>query len=182
MAYPHLADNPIPRLIRMLQAIDGAVLDEGNAHFQPSNLEITTIDVGNPAANVIPAGASATFNIRFNTEHTGDSLGRWLRRRCDETGGAYDLDIDVGSEPFLTPPGDFSDLVAAAIESVVGERPEFSTTGGTSDARFIKNYCPFVEFGAIGQTMHKVDERASVADIEALSRIYGTILERYFAG
>jgi succinyl-diaminopimelate desuccinylase len=180
VAYPHLADNPIPRLVAMLKAVNDPVLDEGNDHFQASNLEITTIDVGNAATNVIPAEAGATFNIRFNTEHSGESLSRWLRARCAEVGGAYDLDIAVGSEPFLTPPGAFSDLIADAVESVLGRRPELSTTGGTSDARFIKDYCPVAEFGMVGQTMHKVDERASVSGLKALAAIYQAVLERYF--
>jgi len=181
VAYPHLADNPIPRLVRMLDALVTPELDRGNDHFQASNLEITTVDVGNPATNVIPAEARAVFNIRFNTEHTGDSLSTWLRRTLDGVGGGYQLDIAVGSEPFLTPPGPLSALLTQAVEDVTGRTPELSTTGGTSDARFIKDHCPVAEFGMIGQTMHKVDEYVSVAELDMLGRIYERVLDGYFA-
>jgi len=181
VAYPHLADNPIPRLVAMLARLSARRLDEGNAHFQPSNLEITTVDVGNAANNVIPAVARATFNIRFNTEHTAEALSAWLRAECDGVGGAYDLQISVGGEPFLTEPGPFTALIAEAVAEVTGRRPELSTTGGTSDARFIQKYCPVAEFGLAGRTMHKVDEQVPVADVVALSRIYRRILDRYFA-
>ena len=181
VAYPHLADNPIPRLARMLVAITGGPLDRGNNAFQPSNLEVTTVDVGNPTTNVIPAKATAVFNIRFNTEWTPDRLIGWLKARFDEVGGAYEFKPVLNSKPFLTEPGPFTDLLLGAIESVTGKRAELSTTGGTSDARFVKDYCPVAEFGLIGQTMHKVDERARAEDIEALAGIYRTILERFFA-
>ena len=184
VAYPHLADNPIPHLVGLINALDSLVLDAGNEHFQASNLEFTTIDVGNPATNVIPKTARATFNIRFNTYHSLDSLEKKIRSVLDEAAGArgttYKLDCLKNSEPFLTPEGDFSALVAAAIERRLGRAPELSTTGGTSDARYIKDHCPVVEFGLVGQTMHKIDERASIADIEALSDIYTDILKRYF--
>ena len=180
VAYPHLADNPVPRLLATLQALDGRRLDDGNAHFQPSNLEITTVDVGNPATNVIPAAARASFNIRFNTEQTATALAAWVHETCAVHAGAHDLEVVRNSDPFLTPPGGFSELIAAAIERELGRRPELSTTGGTSDARFIKDFCPVVEFGMVGQTMHKTDEHCRVADIAALSRIYQTVLEEYF--
>ncbi|MEE2722080.1 MAG: succinyl-diaminopimelate desuccinylase [Pseudomonadota bacterium] len=180
-AYPHLADNPLPRLIRILDAISSRELDTGTDHFQPSNLQLTTIDTGNPATNVIPAEASAGLNIRFNDLHTGVSLTDWLRDECEAVGGEYSLDVKVSGEAFLTPPGDFSTLISEAVEKATGQKPELSTSGGTSDARFIKNYCPVAEFGLIGQTMHKVDERIAVADICALTDIYADILSGYFS-
>ncbi|MGD9537341.1 MAG: succinyl-diaminopimelate desuccinylase [Alphaproteobacteria bacterium] len=179
-AYPQLADNPIPRLVRMLGVLTESRLDDGTAHFQPSNAQVTTVDVGNPATNVIPAEARAAFNIRFNDRHTGRSLEDWLRREFDAIGGAYELKVQVSGEAFLTPPGPLSDLIAKAAEAVTGATPELSTTGGTSDARFIKDYCPVAEFGLIGQTMHKVDERVALADLEGLTRIYLGVLESFF--
>lgn len=179
-AYPHLADNPLPRLVRMLAAITEKPMDEGTEHFQPSTLALTTIDVGNPANNVIPAQGKATFNIRFNDAHTPASIEAWLRGCFDAVGGAYDLTIQCSGESFLTAPGPLTELVADAVEGATGRRPEYSTTGGTSDARFIKNFCPVVEFGLVGQTMHKVDEHTAVADLHGLSAIYETILERVF--
>ena len=179
-AYPDLADNPIPRLLRMLAAINEAPLDDGSEHFQPSKVEITTIDVGNQAANVIPARATAAFNIRFNSRHDGGSLETWIRNRCENVGGDFDLAVKVNGEAFLTPPGPLSDVLAAAVEDVTGRRPELGTTGGTSDARFIKDYCPVAEFGLIGETAHKVDENVAVADIRNLAEIYQAVLERYF--
>lgn len=183
-AYPHLADNPIPKIARLMQLLDDHVLDDGSEHFQASNLEFVTVDVGNPATNVIPPNARATFNIRFNTHHSLDSLDERLRGLLDEgikdTGGRYELVASKNSEPFLTPEGDFSELIVKAIAKRLGRSPALSTTGGTSDARYIKNYCPVAEFGLVGQTMHKVDERASIPDIEALADIYTDILEGYF--
>ena len=180
-AYPHLADNPVHRMIRMLDSITRDALDEGTAHFQPSTLQVVSVDVGNPANNVIPAAARALFNIRFNDKHTSAALTRWLRERFDATGARYDLDIQVSGESFLTPPGPLSELMAKAVEQVVGRRPEFSTTGGTSDARFIRAYCPVAEFGMVGQTMHKVNERVALADIARLTEIYERILDGFFA-
>jgi succinyl-diaminopimelate desuccinylase len=180
VAYPQLADNPIPRLIRMLDAVTGAPLDEGGAHFQPSNLELTTVDVGNPVDNVIPASARATFNIRFNDSHTARSLERWLRQSFDAVGGAYDLELRVGGEAFLTPPGPLSELVAHAVRETLGIEPELSTSGGTSDARFIKDHCPVAELGLVGRTMHKVDERVSLDDLAALTEVYLAVLDGYF--
>ncbi|MEX0759450.1 MAG: succinyl-diaminopimelate desuccinylase [Tistlia sp.] len=180
-AYPHLADNAAHRLVGLLAALIAEPLDQGTAHFQPSTLQISTIDVGNPASNVVPGRASATFNIRFNDAHSGASLERWLRETLDATGGGYELAVRVSGESFLTPPGPLSELVAGAVEAVTGRRPELSTTGGTSDARFIKDHCPVAEFGLVGRTMHQVDERVAVADIETLTEIYAKALEDYFA-
>jgi len=180
-AYPQLADNPIHRLLRMLTRITERPLDQGTAHFQPSTLQISTVDVGNPATNVIPAEARACFNIRFNDKHSGGSLERWLRAEFDAVGGGYHLKVEVSGESFLTPPGPLSDLLATVVQRVLREKPELSTTGGTSDARFIKDYCPVVEFGLAGATMHKVDERVPVADIRALSDVYTEVLAGYFA-
>lgn len=183
-AYPHLADNPVHHLVRMLNALTAAPLDDGTEHFQPSTLQITTVDVGNPATNVIPAKARATFNIRFNDLHTSDSLDAWVRQTLDaETGNnaaRYTLDFRVTGEAFLTPPGAFSEAIANAVHEVTGRRPELSTTGGTSDARFIKDFCPVAEFGLVGQTMHKVDEHVATDDIVKLTEIYLRVLETYF--
>lgn len=181
-AYPHLADNPIPRIMKMLSALIAHPLDDGSAHFQPSTIAITTLDVGNSASNVIPGLARAAFNIRFNDKHSGESLKKWLRETLDASadGGQYDLQVSVSGESFITMPGPLTALVEGAVKSVLGVTPELSTTGGTSDARFIKNACPVCEFGLVGQSMHKADEHCLVADIESLSRIYLTILEGYF--
>ncbi len=179
-AYPHLADNPLPRLVRMLAAIEGETLDDGTEHFQPSNLQLTTIDVGNTATNIIPGRAGASFNIRFNDLHSSASLIEWLRAKFDAVGGAYDLDLHVTGEAFMTPLGAFSGLLSEVIERVTGVRPELSTTGGTSDARFIKDYCPVAEFGLISQTMHKTDERVALVDLAALTEIYEAVLDGFF--
>lgn len=182
-AYPHLADNPAHRIVEMLHALTTKPLDEGSDHFQASTLQISTIDIGNPATNVIPANARAVFNIRFNDLHTSDSLTDWIRKTLDASigeGGAYDLEVQVSGESFLTPPGKLSDVVSAACRGVLQLQPDLSTTGGTSDARFIKDYCPVVEFGLVGQTMHKIDERADVADIVRLTDIYESIINGYF--
>ena len=180
-AYPHLADNAAHRLVAMLTALTAQPLDDGTEHFQASTLQISTIDVGNPATNVIPATARASFNIRFNDGWTGAALEQWLRRTLDGVGGRYELEIRVSGESFLTPPGAIAALIADAAEAETGRRPEFSTTGGTSDARFINRVCPVAEFGLVGLTMHKADEAVPTADIEALTRIYLGVLERFFA-
>lgn len=184
-AYPHRARNPLTALVRLLDRLAGHELDAGTAHFDPSTLAITTVDTGNPANNVIPAKARATVNIRFNDAHTSASLSDWLRaeaaRVADETGVLFDLDISVSGESFLTPPGAFVDLVAGAVKAETGLAPELSTTGGTSDARFVKDHCPVVEFGLVGKTMHKVDEHIEVPQIEGLKAIYARILRDYFA-
>ncbi|RMF07936.1 MAG: succinyl-diaminopimelate desuccinylase [Alphaproteobacteria bacterium] len=180
VAYPHLADNPVPRMVEILRLLTSRVLDEGTEHFQPSNLEITSVDVGNDATNVIPAKVTARLNIRFNDRHTGEDLVRWIRETCESVGGRFDLETHISGEPFLTPPGLLSGLVAGAVERVTGRSPALSTSGGTSDARFIKDACPVVEFGLVGKTMHKVDERVALADLETLTRIYREILDGFF--
>ena len=182
VAYPHLANNAAHRLVAMLNALISEPLDDGNAHFQASSLQITSIDIGNPTENVIPGEAEARFNIRFNDIHTSESLATWVRNKLDgaANGTDYDLKVRVSGESFVFPPGELSKLISDACEKVVGRRPELSTTGGTSDARFIKNHCPVAEFGLIGQTMHKVDERTRIDDIQNLSEIYLAMLEAYF--
>ena len=177
-AYPHLADNPIHRLSSMIAALTEP-LDNGSAHFPATSLQFVTVDVGNPANNVIPAEAKAVFNSRFNDLHTAQSLEAEIRRRLDTVGGRYDLTCECSGESFLTPPGDLSALLVAAVKAETGLTPELSTTGGTSDARFNKNFCPVIEFGLAGATMHKVDEHVPVADIIALSRIYERVLDAY---
>ncbi|MGB1548692.1 MAG: succinyl-diaminopimelate desuccinylase [Alphaproteobacteria bacterium] len=179
-AYPELADNPVPKMLQLLEALSGQPLDSGTEHFPPSNLEITSVDVGNPVTNVIPAVISATFNVRFGDAYTSESLERLLRERLNETGVDYDLRVTVTGEPFLTKPGALSDLVAGAVKEVTGKTPELSTGGGTSDARFLKDVAPVIEFGLAGSTMHKVDERVAIADLEALVEIYRRILEGFF--
>jgi succinyl-diaminopimelate desuccinylase len=182
VAYPHLADNAAHTLTRMLEALIRDPLDEGNEHFQPSSLQITSIDIGNPTENVIPGTAEGRFNIRFNDMHSSESLVRWVRETLDKTAGpdGYDLTYRVSGESFIFPPGMLSDLISGSIETVTGRRPELSTTGGTSDARFIKDHCPVAEFGLVSQTMHKVDERCSLDDIRALTDIYQNVLMRFF--
>jgi succinyl-diaminopimelate desuccinylase len=179
-AYPHLADNPIHRMVQMLDVLTNVHLDNGSEHFQASTLQISTIDVGNSATNVIPAKASAVFNIRYNDLHNSITLDKKLREELDEVGGGYELDIKVSGESFLTPPGVLSDTISEAVQSVTGTIPKLSTTGGTSDARFIKDYCPVAEFGLVGQTMHKSNEYVNVKDLEVLTNIYTDVLERFF--
>ena len=180
-AYPHHADNPIDRLLDMLAALRRTPLDAGLDHFEPSTLAFTSIDVGNPATNVIPAEAWAMFNIRFNDRHDGAAVERQLRSWCDTVGGGYDLTCTVSGEPFLTTPGALSQTVCEAVKAVTGLEPALSTTGGTSDARFIHHVCPVVEFGLAGQSLHKADESTSLADLETLTGIYQRVLEGYFA-
>lgn len=184
VAYPHLADNPIPRLLEILQRLQHHVFDEGTPYFQPTNLEVVTIDVGNGATNVIPGHVSAGFNIRFNNLHTEASLISFLTKSldqyCEELGGSYTLEAKASGEAFVTEPCAFTDIVTRSVEDVCGPRPELSTSGGTSDARFITQVCPVVEFGLISQTMHKFDEHAKVSDIQDLSEIYLHILKDYF--
>jgi succinyl-diaminopimelate desuccinylase len=180
-AYPQHADNAAHRIIRMLADLIAAPLDEGTAHFPPSTLAVSTIDVANPVTNIIPASARAIFNIRFNDRWSSDTLRSWLKARLDAAGGRYDLDIRVSGESFLVPPGEASSLLATAIERVTGLKPELSTAGGTSDARFIHRFCPVAEFGLVNRTMHKVDENVALADLAALTEIYRTALALYFA-
>ncbi|HTH98608.1 MAG TPA: succinyl-diaminopimelate desuccinylase [Stellaceae bacterium] len=180
-AYPHLADNPAHRLVQMLHRLTAKPMDQGTEHFEASTLQISTIDIGNPATNVIPTQARACFNIRFNDGWTGESVEEWLRDELAVIGGPHALSVKVSGESFLTPPGVVAELIANAVEEVTGRRPDLTTGGGTSDARFIQRYCPVAEFGLVGQTMHKVDERVPVEDIEALTRIYEGVLARFFA-
>ena len=179
-AYPHLADNPIHRMVKVLHSLTIEPLDNGTEHFQPSTLQVTTTDVGNPASNVIPAEACATFNIRFNDRWSSKTLTEWIEGQLAAAGGNRDLKVHVSGESFLTPPGAVSDILTRAIKQVTGRTPELSTTGGTSDARFIHRFCPVAEFGLVGLTMHKVDERVPVADLTALTDIYRAVLDLYF--
>ncbi len=184
-AYPHRAKNPMSALVKLLTRLEAQPLDQGTDHFDASTLAITTIDCGNPANNVIPAKGTATVNIRFNDLHSGASLSDWLQGHAAaveaETEVTIALRISVSGESFLTPPGELSALVARAVQAETGRLPEFSTSGGTSDARFVKDHCPVVEFGLVGKTMHQVDERVQVAQIGQLKAIYTRILQDYFA-
>ena len=175
VAYPHNSDNPIPRLVAMLAELDALVLDQGTEWFQPSNLEITDLEVGNPAHNVIPARARARISIRVNDLHTGEELGRRVGEIAARHGGS--ARPVISGESFLTPPGEFSELIAAAVKAETGLEPEVSTGGGTSDARFLKDLCPVIEFGLTNATMHKRDEAVALADLDGLSRIYKRIVE-----
>ncbi|HSV29861.1 MAG TPA: succinyl-diaminopimelate desuccinylase [Candidatus Omnitrophota bacterium] len=177
-AYPHLADNPIPRLMEILRRLTEKPLDLGSAHFEASTLALTTVDVGNPATNVIPASARAGFNIRFNDLHTGAKVQQWIRDIVASVGGETELAFEVSGESFLTQPGPLSEAVADAIKAVTGLDAELSTSGGTSDARFIKNACPVIEFGLVNQTMHKSDEHVPVDHLEQLAEIYRAALDR----
>ena len=184
-AYPHRAKNPMTALVSLLARLEEKPLDAGSDHFDASTLAITTIDCGNPATNVIPARGTATVNIRFNDLHSGASLSRWLQDHAQavagETGVQLDLKLQISGESFLTPPGTFSAMVAKAVAAETGRVPVASTSGGTSDARFVKDHCPVVEFGLVGKTMHQVDERVEVAQIQQLKTIYTRILREYFA-
>ena len=184
VAYPQRADNPLTRLVAILAALQARNLDDGNAWFQPSNLEITDVSVnagaGNPATNMTPAMASARLNIRFNDSHSGADLADWVYGVVADHAPGADIVIKISGEAFLTEPGDFSALVASAVTDVTGLTPELSTSGGTSDARFIRRLCPVVEFGLPGATMHKTDESVAVADIGALTAIYAGVLARVF--
>ena len=184
-AYPHRAKNPMSALVKLMARLEQAPLDAGTAHFDASTLAITTIDCGNLATNVIPAKGRATVNIRFNDAHSGASLTQWLRDHAAEvqaeTGVLIEMRVKISGESFLTPPGAFSDLVARAVQAETGVVPSYSTSGGTSDARFVKDHCPVVEFGLVGKTMHQVDERVEVAQIHALKAIYTRVLRDYFA-
>ncbi len=183
-AYPHRAKNPMSALVALLARLEAEPLDAGSDHFDATTLAITTIDCGNPANNVIPAKGAATVNIRFNDLHTGASIAEWLRTQAAavqaDSGVQIDFRIIISGESFLTPPGEFSALVARAVVAETGVVPVASTSGGTSDARFVKNHCPVVEFGLVGRTMHQVDERVEVAQIHQLKAIYTRILTDYF--
>lgn len=178
VAYPHLADNPIPKLIRILARIDGIVLDEGTDWFQPSNIELTDLTVGNHATNVIPKEARARLSIRFNDLHSGEALTAMISAIVHDVAPTATVEARVSGEAFLTPPGSFSALISSAIEAATGSAPELSTTGGTSDARFLSKLCPVVEFGLPNATMHKLDEAASLSDIDLLTKIYADIILR----
>ncbi|WP_283638364.1 succinyl-diaminopimelate desuccinylase [Marinovum algicola] len=184
-AYPHRAKNPLPAMARLMDRLSSHELDRGTEHFDASTLAVVTIDTGNPATNVIPAKSTATVNIRFNDAHSGASLSDWLRAEADavaaEFGVEIDMKIKISGESFLTPPGPLSDLVARAVAAETGITPDLSTTGGTSDARFVKDHCPVVEFGLVGRTMHQVDERVAVDQVHQLKAIYARILRDYFA-
>ncbi|MEQ8902359.1 MAG: succinyl-diaminopimelate desuccinylase [Roseovarius sp.] len=184
-AYPHRACNPLPAMARLMDRLSSHPLDEGTEHFDASTLAVVTIDTGNPATNVIPAECRATVNIRFNDAHDSASLIQWMQgeidRVAEEFGVTGAMRVKVSGESFLTPPGPLSDLVAGAVKAETGVMPVLSTTGGTSDARFVKDHCPVVEFGLVGQTMHQVDERVELAQIHQLKGIYSRILRDYFA-
>jgi succinyl-diaminopimelate desuccinylase len=185
VAYPERADNPIRALVTLVSALQAEPLDDGSTHFPPSHLEFTSVDVGNKTVNLIPGEARARFNIRFNDKHMLDSLKSLIAQRAEKAAGGK-IKFAFEWEPsnagvFVTEPGPFTELVAKAVEEVTGRKPHLSTSGGTSDARFITRYCPVVEFGLVGQTMHQVDERVPIADLRALTTIYRKIIDRYFA-
>jgi len=184
-AYPHKALNPLPALVGLLDRVAQHELDQGTDHFDPSTLALTSVDTGNPASNVVPAQARAVLNIRFNDLHSGAGLRDWLQAQVAEhqaaTGVALDVAVHISGEPFLTPPGPLSDLVARAVEVECGRAPVLSTSGGTSDARFVKDHCPVVEFGLVGTSMHQVDEYAETDQIHTLKRVYARVLQDYFA-
>ncbi len=183
-AYPHRARNPMPAMARLMDALSSRVLDEGTDHFDPSSLQVLTIDTGNPATNVIPAQTHATVNIRFNDAHDSAALTAWMQGEADKVAADFGVQVamrvKVSGESFVTPPGALSDLVGKAVEAETGVKPALSTSGGTSDARFVKDHCPVVEFGLTGKTMHQVDERVKVDEIRQLKAIYARILRDYF--
>ena len=184
-AYPHRANNPLPAMARLMEQLSTATLDAGTEYFDASTLAVVTIDTGNPATNVIPAQCRATVNIRFNDAHSGVSLTDWLQEYSDKVAKAFNvrinLDVTISGESFMTPPGELSDLVARAVKVETNRTPVLSTSGGTSDARFVQHHCPVVEFGLVGKTMHQVDERVEIAQIHQLKSIYTRILRDYFA-
>jgi len=181
VAYPHLADNPVTRLVNILHELKKNPLDSATEFFPASNLEVTSIDVGNQATNVIPALATAKFNIRFNDCQTAKKLEGWVRDICGKHAKKYDLEIHVTGEAFITKPGEFSTLVSDKIKKITGTKPDLNTTGGTSDARFIREFCPVIELGVLNATAHKVDENVAAADVLELTKIYREILSGYFA-
>ncbi|WP_439610584.1 succinyl-diaminopimelate desuccinylase [Reyranella sp.] len=187
VAYPERLDNAVHRLSAMIEALVREPIDKGSTHFQPTSLQFTTVDVGNPATNIAPGVARARFNTRFNDLWTSKTLLAHLQERIERVNealggnGTVEYSVQVSGESFYTPPGPLSDLVAGAVRDVVGVEVELSTTGGTSDARFIRSYCPVLEFGLVGESMHKVDEKSAVEDLKKLARVYETVLDRYFA-
>ena len=183
-AYPDRAKNPILAMVKLLDILASHQLDIGTEHFDPSTLAITSVDTGNKASNVIPASTTATINIRFNDSHSGSSLVSWLEEEIDKVSAEYGIqfktDFKITGESFITPPGELSELISEAVKKELGVQPKLSTTGGTSDARFIKNICPVTEFGLVGKTMHAIDERVEINQINQLKEIYTRILEAYF--
>jgi succinyl-diaminopimelate desuccinylase len=187
VAYPERLDNPIHRLAALIEALVREPIDQGSTHFQPTSLQFTTVDAGNKATNIAPGVVAARFNTRFNDRWSSKTLLTHLQERIERTNaalggnGTVAYKVEVSGESFYTPPGPLSDLVAGAVRDVAGVDPELSTTGGTSDARFIRRYCPVLEFGLVGESMHKVDEKSAIADLRMLARVYETVLDRYFA-
>ena len=179
-AYPHLAENPLSKLIKMLEPLAEEQLDQGTEYFPPTTVAISSIDTGNSATNVIPQKVTASLNIRFNDSRTAEDIEEWLRGHFDSVGGSYQLETACSSNAFITEPGALSEDLISAIKDVVGTSPEMSTTGGTSDARFIRKYCPVVEFGIVGKTMHKINEHVEIKDVELLTDIYTELLDRFF--
>ncbi|MEJ6812955.1 MAG: succinyl-diaminopimelate desuccinylase [Octadecabacter sp.] len=184
-AYPHRANNPLPAMMRLMDRLASHEMDKGSDHFDPSTLAVVTVDTGNPATNVIPASCRATANVRFNDLHTSASVVAWMQSQVAAVAAEFGVNIDmpvrVSGESFLTPPGALSDLVSAAVQAETGITPKLSTTGGTSDARFVKDHCPVVEFGLVGKTMHQVDECVPVEQITQLKAVYARVLSQYFA-
>ena len=184
-AYPHRANNPLPAMMRLMDRLASHEMDKGSDHFDPSTLAVVTVDTGNPATNVIPASCRATANVRFNDLHTSASVVAWMQSQVAAVAAEFGVNIDmpvrVSGESFLTPPGALSDLVSAAVQAETGITPKLSTTGGTSDARFVKDHCPVVEFGLVGKTMHQVDECVPVEQITQLKAVYTRVLSQYFA-
>ena len=183
VAYPERTKNPIPALSSLVYELSNHKLDEGTRHFDPSSLEVTTFDTGNSATNIVPATCKAVLNIRFNDAHSGEQLAQWLKAKADNTAEDFGVEVEmsysISGESFVTDPGPFVDLVANAVSNVAGIHPEYSTTGGTSDARFVKNHCPVVEFGLVGKTMHQIDERIELEQIHALKSVYSKVIEAY---
>ena len=183
-AYPHLADNPIHRITKIITAIIDSNLDDGNEHFQPSTLQFSSVDVGNSTTNVIPSKAVANFNIRFNNNHSLESLEGWIKKIIQNSGAIgpdqFDLNLRLSGDAFITPPGELSNIISDSVKQVTNRIPDLSTTGGTSDARFIKDYCPVAEFGMVGKSMHKTNECVKISDLEELTKIYFLVLERFF--
>ena len=183
-AYPHRANNPLPAMARLVDQLSSSKLDYGTEHFDASSLAVVTIDTGNTATNVIPAQTRTTINLRFNDTHSGASLTSWLQTHADKIatafGVAVSLETSISGESFITPPGALSDLVARAVQVETNRTPQMSTSGGTSDARFVQHHCPVVEFGLVGKTMHQVDECVEIIQIHQLKSIYTRILRDYF--
>lgn len=178
VAYPHRVDNPVHRLVRIAAALTAAPIDAGSEFFEPTSIQVTSIDVGNAATNVVPASAKLMLNIRFNERHSGASLAAWVRATAERYAERFELDVSISGESFLTPVGPEIEALAGAVAAATGRTPKLDTGGGTSDARFIARYCPVAEFGLVGQTMHQVDERVPVDDLRELSRIYREVLDR----